>query len=532
MTISAPMILADTSSDPVVIDSDSDNIGLDVNIDGGLSTDVDAVTISGATLNETVYDITVNRAGEDADYIVNGIYLENAAHINTVSDSTDIKVTNAGNASGIYMSFNTSIDSLGGTIDVESTAGIAYGVFALLSDVTSITADIDVSNSGDEDSYGILTTASSIDEIDADIDVTITGDGDAYGIYNNSSTLPDISSIISVITSGDGNATGIYNTGSTLADISGEIYVISSGEGKVIGIKSTSDLGQVTADITVQSAGFNAVGIETEGSIGVIDANITVTSTTVTESAMLAGIYVMDSSDDYTLTIAEGTTITVSGGVTNDAIYKLSGDLTVTTTESITGSTSDVVTINGGIHVATDSSFTFESGNYLLTSGEWTGGSVNICSGASVTIDGSVYMSFNTELNFYIDSVIDAPLLTLTDGSLISSYTSNSDTAYVVTLSITLSAEMTELYNLDPSAFNLNVIATENEADMCYFTDTVTTGVVNSLTLYGTDENGDTVTLTSLSTSDFVEAVPEPSTATLSLLALTALMARRRRKDK
>ncbi len=454
-----------------------------------------------------------------------------AVDINGSQDTqdTEIKLVDNGNDYPAALAVHGSggkLGSLNANVTAIQTVDGIFGIDVYSGGtITTIAEGVTISASAiNGTAYAVDLWNGTIGTLAGDVYATTTGAGTAYGVNNAYySKINAITGNITATAEGNGNAYGINNGpddnwvyyAASIGDISGDIEVTASGTGSAYGIVSYvgSTIGNVTGDITVNAIdGSYAYGIQmySGATIGKIDSQINVTvneSENGTNYTQAYGIKLWDTIDS--LTLAAGTSITVTGADANYAIYT-AGNLTLKSTASLTGSDATAVTINGGITVGNGSTLTLTEGNYVFGDGKLAGYHIAIDDSASITIDGDVTLANSTDLDLYLgDSYDGGTLLTLTEGSSFAElYTLNgvTTTTSVTTINIYLSDDLTNAYELDSSSLDISqLITTSTTAEY----DSFTTGgyFPSTYTLYGTNENGTTYSLDTLSASDFVSSL-------------------------
>lgn len=452
--------------------------------------------------------------------------------VNAYMDATGIKI----NTGGVTSFATGDAPSISGTITVSSTLDTVY-----LTDETLAKHEGDAHHATGISLYDF----SNISEISADITVT-ANEGDARGIIIYSSSTNEtnvglITSTINVATSSDGNYTTTDGTTSNYISVGirndEETLILNIGDG---------------ASITANGAGDN-YGINNNGSSGI----------------MFSG----------------SVDITAEGGLNN---YSLHSNTNLTVMQSSTIATEAKVSLTGDIY--TTGSLTFDSGSYTLTAGAGSdsvsidaneGVIVNqysqnvdsngvIKTGVSTSIKANSVIDFNNEtLSFYITEDLDGVLITVADGADLT----NLNNVQVILSNDYYTALMDECGVEGFEELNFTVIGFENTDDIAtsnletvsfslmyyddngilqYYQDTEieTTedsdiaifSSSSSPVLYGADTtNLGEPTIPADTYSYYVgkyafvadaesQSIPEPSTATLSLLALAGLCVRRRRK--
>lgn len=320
---------------------------------------------------------------------------------------------------------------------------------------------------------------------------------------------------------------------------SGEIKNVTSENGAIF----VTNTGKLTADTVNVNAGslkmdgngslsagkVNAAGVAmngNKGNVALYDGAISTEGSTVTNSGTLAADSISVATgntlkNDEGAVIVVGTTLELAGGakLVNNGIISGSSAYALMTTEdqaeAVLGGTiilnegSEVlnagkiendILVNGGTLTLNQDGSTQ---NITMTAGEILVTGNNVQTG-SLTLDGG---TINFEAGAMVNLKDDATL-TITKGT---------------TIMVTVSTEMLEnLAGQDFKLFGGNVENITNATFIFTDGDQDTSNDVTDVTI--------SLGGTSGSIKVEIQAVPEPTTATLSLLALVGLAARRRRK--
>ncbi len=309
----------------------------------------------------------------------------------------------------------------------------------------------------------------------------------------------------------------IYNLNSTASSLGGTVKVT---QGLWLG-GTTTVAGVVTAGYVELASGANAATTKLTGdSKGTL--NINLASDRATANVALEGSFGINKTGNSTQNFSGNTSgysgaLNVSGGTLNLAQMGESSNVTqITISGGATLGLYKAATMTAS--TANETTVTFGEGG-KLTVGE-LGGTLN----ANVVMNGGSTLALNDTLN--LGSSLTLNGTTLTGGLL--------NQALGRPGSVTLFSGVDELYIGDSSVnragsdgftFTQEDLATAfalSDEVASFFANDPETGKPAITMNYVAGANGGSITMTS--------NVPEPATATLSLLALAALAARRRRK--
>ncbi len=558
--------------DKIIIESTTNGEGEIYGIKATSSAAVYAINNTG-TINQISADIIADSTGSTSY----GIYTDGGTigKIGTTNDNSDtptITVSAYSTAIGVRSLSSGTIGSISATISATSSNDDSYGVYTYQGSIGSIEGTIE-STSETETAYGIYsyyyntTTSEGIGNVSSDITVTAEA-GDAYGVYNyfvgkiadlsgdikvtasddavgvynyyssfitsisgtidveggssaigisndgNGDTYSDVIYSIdsSISASSDGDATGIYNKGALaqIGAIDGEVKAESTGgQAKAIDIES-GYIFELSGTVSAKAVDGDATGVAVGSTayIGPISADITAETT---GSGTAYGIYTESS---YALQFTDGASVKATS--TSGAQYALysTTDLTLTASAS-----TDIITITGDI--VSSGELTFDTGVYTIDALTITAESITINSGAFVEISSDVTLSSisasqtltksasTVDINFYIDSIDN-----LSDTML--SIEGDASITNLGSIYITLSDDV---LNSLTETTDFNVFSDEGSS----ISDAQV--IVQDVSGYQLDSSYSDGVLTLTP-----DVIPEPSTATLSLLALAGLCIRRRRK--
>lgn len=520
---------------------------------GDISGDVDVtakgsyamgVRNSGSTVGNITGDITVN-----AYTSAYGIY-STAGDVGDI-DSTIIVDSQTSSATGVY-NYGDSMGTVLGAITVNGYSA-AYGINNY-ADMGDVNADIKASaTKASGEAFGIyLGASSSIGTIGGSI--TVTGDW-SYGIYTESSAAINFAGGTSI------TSTNSYDDAYSLYSTAGELTIKVDGVLNLTGNIDVNDGSYTETETGTSYATGNGALTIGSGEVSLSSGSTIAASTlTISEGATLS----LTIAGDYTLTSESLTfsnlgtlNLTAGAELVDDQKYAISAD----TTSDFSGDSAGNVVAYGGT-VEGDYFIVSETQNLVLDDSTSSGVTTKVKNARVVVSnkdeDTSIVMNFNASSGVTISAVTTVTELTeikLTideDGTLTETSVNSLDSSFAVFVEETMSSDLTivaaEAYYFAVSDLavgeSVELIFDVGEGyDISQFTvyhlsegetewsvdDTITTisydGQYLSAIVTGFSSFGYTITK-----SATADVVPEPSTATLSLLALAGLLARRRRK--
>ncbi len=339
-----------------------------------------------------------------------------------------------------------------------------------------------------------------------------------FAIYNNEGTITTINNV-KIDLSGGTSTYGIRNDyGSTIGTITGVDIQVSASAGAYGIWNAQGTINTITgADIKVDSDSGIATGfynhVNTSSYIASFSGNITATTADGTATALeLRGI---SPATKYTFNFNGNTTLTATATGEEGTAYSLY--VTIAKSYTLTADSYDTtINLNGDIKVLSEYSsypisLTLDSGTYVVSAGATitvdnsavssvTGSYLTINEGACLKLLGDTTFDVtNDVITLNVETLTDAAMLIITEGASIDGLSD---------IYITLSGDAA-------------VAGAWNDAML----STIISDAGGSL---------DGLSYTVYSGSDIVSSgtlgsIPEPSTATLSLLALAGLLARRKR---
>ncbi len=418
------------------------------------------------------------KSGGSMGTIAGGIYVEaeNSSAVAYLAGSLDY--------SGIGLYSEDTGDSQGFDVD--------WSTLELLTQLTG--------GANTDTSYGVL-----LNEVGSSI---ATGAGEAIGglIFATNTS------------SSSGNSIAIAATaGTAVGDLATSGNVISynkgSGDSTAISLQGDASMGAIAGAVSATADEGNATAIllDEGSSIGVISGAVEATAETITSQAVA-----ISSSSASALVFADNAVVSATVGsffrsVYGTALENTSYGLNLV---SLSGTTSFSGNLNAG-----NQAIVLTSGLFTAASDSWTSVSVALGGGTLEAMDVSQLeltdsTSFTaTTLSFYVDGVGNFSCIGIADGE---SLTLSS----VTDITIYISNSMAEIGDFSLQLIDGAIVGLSESVSVNYVVDGayVSTGLS-----VGSDGTG-------MVLSGALEAVPEPSTATLSLLALAALGWRRRRK--
>ncbi len=464
-------------------------------------------------------------SSSNADTLNNGMsnaYIYNASTgssagvlVDWSTASFDIRSANTFAMGAIIGAGSTSISTVGGTYSVHSGLGsigfMLSGTGTEFSDA-DFTGYINSATTGEGSSIGFRLTFEN-------------GTGSEFGNFTQEST-------ITATALGTGSARGInFDYGSKIGALAGAIYT-SSQDGLSIGLDSASSMsggnmgiyGDISGTIQAYSCLGDSYGMRLGSSYftGTISGDILAHS--------LEG-------DSYGISYTRSTWITLAStgvitAIEGDKGKESHGIALQNTSSGIflrtdgTSTATDRAQINGNLD-AGEKKLTFAGGYFEIDARNMTSSIISLGSGTSMVdvavVNSSLYQTNNdlveltsTSMDIYLNSNEDFSFL-LVDDSLTLDMSSISD----------IDIYLNEGFFPEDESIFIQLI----DANLIYLTEELGLSVtihnnldgrleyeINETGLYLFETNGDIT-------------IPEPSTATLSLLALTALLLRRRRQS-
>ncbi len=524
--------------------------------------DVEADITASATSSGTVYgirssssigditaDIDVINSGSGKAY---GLYLSST--VGDINANIIAKTEGSGDVYGMYLS---SVDAdFTGTIDASSTSGVSYGINLYSSSARTLTIAEDSS-----------------------ISSTTYGSSNAFGIYSSTTkgvtiTLEDGLSVTATAYDDSASATAILSTGNLTIAAEGDVSISAYTTGEDVSTRSIYAIGTASLGTTGTLNLTGDIQVDSGASAGDYAGSLTISSGTVAlseGSTIMADTVTIDSGATLSLVIdgnntISSTSVTGSGNLILSAGTDLEANTYYFTSASeesgyeVVGSDITVTTYGGTL---SGNIFTVSKALELTLDGDTLEGDqvISVTENARVVVSSSdasgdsttIVMNFNT-------SASDLSTEITTTISAVTTVTSVTDIATGLTVTesfeefVTKSTEDTILAS---AAYYFDVDLTEGDSVLLVFevgemSDDVDIAVfhldendgswsdadaLDSSSYYYSDGNlyvtvegfsAYGYSITAKGASD--GSIPEPSTATLSLLALAGLCARRRRK--
>ncbi len=483
------------------------------------------VTKSNSTYEETCDDIykqtTVYGRG------VYGIAINDNAYLGDVSSAIEVIQVNWGVVFGIWVDDCGSIGTVSGDITIIYNYANGVGYLAGTLDDMNAIALYSVATG---DSTGIdvdWTTFNLTVYQDTQQDTSYT----ARGIYLNAegssiATGCDeyIGGSITVFGeySSDGTNIGIeLDNGSSVGNMasSSSVTVTAEDVGCAYGLylQNESSVGDLAGTITVQSGEDTATGIYLDDStIGTISGKVVAKSTV---DMSLATAIEYNTQQELVLEGATIRAMTKTDGVASygTAIKNTDYGISLLSTDCDTAAA-----IKGNLN-AGEQTLQFQSGQFDIVSESWTASVVTVGSEsatAQVTLESDLGIEATT-LEFYINGLDDISSITISTGYTL-------DLSDIDTINIYITDAVMESGEFALTLIDGEIACMSDDVQVNYVLSDLYTG--ESLS-YGTDSNGSSFIVNYGGSSGDLPAVPEPSTAALSLLALAGLAARRRRSS-
>ena len=490
---------------------------------------VDVTLTNNSATNETVEDY--NRAG--ALSATGNVTVEAAGDIVISGNSASVNSTSAG---AVYAGMDVSLSGASISITDNSVGGEAEDSFsggALRGDLgsiylTSTEGDIEISGNTAAESGGALYAGSGV-EISAAGAVYISGNktltADGGAIYSDGD--------VSISNEGEGGVSITENT--------------AGGNGGAIFSNGTVYLGGGSYDVADNTAGSYGGAIYAESvEISADAGDITFSGNThdggtANDVELAGGTAALSASNGYTLEMQGGVTCAGEIAITTDAdsVVRLGGTSSTESLRIEDGQVHGIYDDDGNqavINVSTSVTLSNACLQDIALVDEW--GEAALTSSASTYVyNDAVGMIFETLDDGAVNCTSSAPLLNgfaSVDGDLSIGLTTDFLNAALaeaggeaVNISLTLLEDTTNI--AEEGSFTLSL-------------DEALVGRLNKCTLeeygfYDADGNwlGYTVELTEaggvvFSIIGLTDLIPEPTTTTLSLLALCTLCARRRRR--
>ncbi len=522
--------------------------------EGALITGGDIGTIQGAS-------ITASTTGNFSSAV--GLEFT-AAEGNTVTvgniDATISVTTSGGQASVITSSVPSNLGTISGSYSIDATASVSFAVYSvgylLGNKARSTTTSIAFKNTGQDTSSTAYNDSSSFDINWEDIQLSVSRiDQFAAGVALFKQSSSDSSdadfylgtgSSIAASVKGTGTSVAIWLNDSEAGDISGSVSA-STVDGVSYGIATVgreglstlivqstgnSELGDIAGTITSKATGtgtayglligdsvtLNSVTTNYTTTLGTISGSITASSQSTNATAAIG---IQDISSN-TLVFAGGAQLTasVSGGH-GIAILNTTEGIRVTAQDS---SESNSVSISGNLDAGSEA-LAFLSGHFDVASSQWE-------ATAGVTLGSDSSTDVTTLYNTAV--VTSTDLLTVSSSTMTFYVNSSSDVSQLIvggnqTLALNDLTTVDIYLQGELSDYESNVpiyLVDAREADS--FTSTSEANITYTLYLNGTQvEQSPTLFVRRDSTGIYL--LPEPSVATMSLLAVAGLLLRRRR---
>ncbi len=424
-----------------------------------------------------------------------------------------------GNVAGNVVSSLTESNNNNDATGIRIKAGTTMGN---LTETSSVTVRTDSTNN-QSDSFGIHMMG-EMGSVAGNISSSSNA-GQAYGIYLGGHTGTITGNIES--SSSNGSAYGVVvteNASMGVLDEHAKISAISTGSqyaDSAVGIHVMGETKEIRGEVTASSKSGNAVAIHADANatLGTITSTARINAhSDLSNTGSSRGSYAISYKSKQALTIEHGASIRATMGANGrsygTAIENTQNGITLRGVQA-RGSSASSVHIYGNMN-AGQHAMTFESGsfdidsNYLVSTevnfGSWDGTNVTT---SNVNISSSTAMSASV-LNFYMNSVSDLSQLTIASDSSLTLLEG-------CVINVYMSDALCELAEAGALG-DITIVSGDIQ------------GVnVNDFVINAYDCNGNTQGGTNFIV-DPGGLIPEPSTATLSLLALAGLMARRRRQ--
>lgn len=476
--------------------------------------------------SSTTYSDFTGTIDVSAATIAYGFNLSKATITGDIA-SDSISVTGTSMANGIYLwgtsSYNATIEgeiSSDISVTATSSSSTAYGLnLAAYSSVGDVSGDIDVTGNT---AYGIaIASTASIGDISGSISATGTT---AYGIYTDSSetlSFGNGASVSAATTSSDGTAYAIYTSTDSLSldvdgslSISGNVSVNADGSGSLTiasGAVALSEGSKILAD---------SITINEDATLSIIVSESTVLtndsisgSGTISLSAGLNANYgdEFDISDDDNADFNSLTNLVVYGGTVSGNSFTVSESESLVLNASTFTKTNEVKVSANGILVVSDDTTSITMN--FSTSETTTVYAVTTVTDATTVNGVDLAISFED----FVETSMGGSTIEVAEAYYFD----------VSTLGDNDSVEVIFYVGEDYDTSQITVYHLENGDKSWSDADQITSFTYDGQYLY-VYVDGFSAIAYAVTSENYT--IPEPSTATLSLLALAGLYARRRRK--
>ncbi len=422
-------------------------------------------------------------------------------------------------ACGIELQSGGSIGSISGSIYLSGkspsgvgylTGSLDYGIIGLYNESTGDSQGFDVdwssiklrtqltAGSATDTAYGVLLNEASTS--------IATSDGESIGgtiFATNSSTSAGQSIAIAA------------TSWTSVGDIASSAYVLAynagTGNSTAISLQGSASIGDIAGTVVASADTGNAtaISIDTKSSVGTISGEIQ--AIVENSDSTATGI---QSSSAAALVFADGASITTQVGDFMSSTYGTAIENTTYGMNLI--SSSGTTTLTGNLNAGTQD-ITLSSGNFTVASDTWTSTGITLGSDSTSTqltlTDSTTFTG--TTLSFYVNSEGDYSTISIASGESLSF-------SEITTINIYISNSLAELDNFSLTLIDGSIIGLTNDVNINYVLESGSSS--SNLTASVGSDGKNFVLSTSL------DVVPEPCTTTLSILALSALCARRRRQ--
>ncbi len=475
------------------------------------------ISISSGTMGTISGDITAT--GATGAY---GIY----SYKGTVGDigSDIVATTGTGTAYGIYSYYKGTVGDIIGDITVSSGTGIAYGVYSYYSGVVGDVSG-DITATGVTDAYGIHSTG-TMGVISGSITAS-AGTGTAYGVSTTSTEALSFGDSVSIsATSDSGDAYSLYSSATSMTiesegvlSLTGDVKVSSSGTGSLtisdgwVGMIEGSTI--IADSITIDSDATLSFVISADDSI--TSSSLTGTGTLVLSAgADLGDVFAYDfsSSDDFT-SVADTVKVVTYGGTLEDNIFTINVIKDAITLDAKEEETGVVVTNNARLEVSDENNETTIVMNFN-TAGSDASADATTAVYAVTTV--TTVLQITTEVQ--VTESFETFVTTTTTDTIIAAE------AYYFDVDLSADDSVQLVFDIGED-LDVNEIVVYHLADGTYSWSDAE--IIDDFTYDGRYLYVMVDDFSAYGYAVKSGAVPEPTTTTLSLLALAALCARRKR---